>query len=268
MRLGINTSLENYESAAKVGFDYFEPAVTALAQLDEEAFENFKSRVSKTGLPVETACVLFPGEIKLVGETANWGAAESYLKKILARLERLGVKVVVLGSGGSRRIPEGYSPELAEKEFVAAAKKIGDLAEAHGILIALEPINRLETNFLNTVAEGLALVRKIKHPAVKLLADAWHMARENEGVGILFTSAEHLIHAHTAGVVARRFPGTPGENDLAGFFDTLKECGYAGRLTVEAKTEDFSKDAAVSLKYLRGILSGRVSVRETALSGV
>ncbi|MBL8993485.1 MAG: hypothetical protein JNM63_09110, partial [Spirochaetia bacterium] len=102
MRLGINTSLENYESASEAGFDYFEPAAVALAKLDEEGFENFLARVSRTGLPVETACVLFPGEIKVVGPEASWKAAEIYLKKIFPRLQKLGVKIVVLGSGGAR----------------------------------------------------------------------------------------------------------------------------------------------------------------------
>lgn len=265
MRLGITTTLEQYESAAEAGFDYYEPAVTALAKLDEEAWGNFLSRVSKAGLPVETACVLFPGEIKLVGPEADWDVSENYLKKVFPRLEQVGVKVVVLGSGGARRVPEGYPAESAEKQFISAARKIGDLAETFGILIALEPINHLETNFLNTVSEGLALVRKIKHPSVKLLADAWHMAKENEGPGVLFSAAEALIHAHTAGVVERRFPGTSGEKDLAGFFDTLMECGYAGRLTVEAKTDDFSKDAALAMGHLRHFFSGRALARQTVL---
>ena len=81
----------------------------------------------------------------------------------------------------SRKVPDGFDRAKAEEQFVAILKRLGAAAEPLGITVAMESLNRSETNFGNTLRDCLRYVNAAGHPRVKLVADLYHMMRENEG---------------------------------------------------------------------------------------
>ena len=65
--------------------------------------------------------------------------------------------------------------------------------------LALEPINRYETNFVNTVEDGLAVLEEVGAPNFKLLLDTFHMNIEEADIGMSFRRAEgRLGYVHFA----------------------------------------------------------------------
>ncbi len=158
---------------------------------------------------------------------------------------------MVFGSGGARRVPDGFSKDEAFEQLVAFGKRIAPEARSHGITVAIEPLRREETNIINSAAEGLALVEAIGDPNFQLMIDFYHLASEKEHPAIVSRAKDHLRHLHMANPAGRVFPIAWEEYDYAPFFSTLRQAGYDRRISVEASTKDLAADAPRAIALLR-----------------
>src|SRR5690606_33750530 len=90
------------------------------------------------------------------------------------------------------------SPEQKELEWNRAVKnlrKVCDMAEARGLQIALEPLNRFESDLVNTAEDVVRLVNEIDHPAAKVLLDGFHMNIEEPDIEkAIKLAGDKLIH--------------------------------------------------------------------------
>ena len=254
MNIGICTSAENIKMVENMGFDYVESSVTGIVQLDHDEFDRIARQVDDSSIKCEAFNVLFPGHIKLTGPGVDIGEIQSYLERAFDRITLLGAKVVVFGSGGSRRIPDGFNREKAWNQLVEFARTIGDVAGRYGIIIAVEPLNRAETNIINSVEEGLKFVRDVDHANIKITADFYHMRRENEPMDVLIQAGKDIAHLHIANSNGRVYPMDPSEDAYDAFFDALKKAGYQARVSVEAGTRDIEKDGPAALSVLKYFL--------------
>jgi len=173
------------------------------------------------------------------------------LRNALDRVAALGVQVVVFGSGGARRVPDGFSKDEAFAQLVAFGKRAAAEARPRGITIAIEPLRREETNIINSAGEGLTLVQAIDDPNFQLMIDFYHLASEHEDPSIVGRAGAHLRHLHMANPTGRVFPQDWSEYDYAPFFAALKQTGYAHRISVEASTKDLPADAPRAIALLR-----------------
>jgi sugar phosphate isomerase/epimerase len=204
----------------------------------------------KTGLACEACNNFFPPRVRLTGPDARQTAAFDYAQRAMDRAANLGAKIIVFGSSAAKNVPAGFDRGDAWKQIVDLLANLGPMAQVRGITIAIEPLNRLESNIINLAAEGLELVRQVAHPNVQLLIDYYHMTMEKESLEIIASAGAAIRHVHLANVEGRTFP-TIMQGDFRNFFDTLRLAGYAGRCSVEAYTLDFSADAARALQVLR-----------------
>jgi len=171
---------------------------------------------------------------------------------------RLGMTVVVFGSSGARNVPSGFPWETAWTQLRLLLLALAPIAEQAGVTIAIEHLNRGESNILTSLAEGSRMAQEVAHPRVRLLVDAYHLRQENESPAILAEVAPAIAHVHIAQAAERVFPD--GHDDtLADFFAHLRAVGYRGRCSIEAYTRDFSADAARALRVCRD-LTGATSV--------
>ena len=101
------------------------------------------------------------------------------------------------------------------------------------VTICLEPLNRFETYFLNTLEDAARLVHEIGAPNVKIHFDTFHAnIEERHPAEALRSVVKHLGHVHIS-ENDRGIPGT-GHNDWKGVLRVLKEAGYDGWLTIES----------------------------------
>ena len=116
--------------------------------------------------------------------------------------------------------------------------------------MAIEPLNRRETNLINAVAEAAALAERIAHPAVSVLSDLYHVVVEAEPFAATARAAALLTHVHIA-APDRQMP-LPGrdEPELRDFFLTLRSIGYDGRVSIEARWSGL-EDAIAGLHLMR-----------------
>jgi D-psicose/D-tagatose/L-ribulose 3-epimerase len=255
--IGYCVGLKGLELAKAAGFDYVELGTTEITALSDADFEAAVAQVKAAGIPTPNANLFLPGTLKLTGPEAVAPEEQMvYVKKAFTRLERLGVKILCFGSGGARRVPEGFPKEQAFAQLVAFGKRIAPEARAHGITVVIEPLRRQETNIINTTAEGFALVKAVDDPNFELLVDFYHLASEQEDPQIMVEAKDHIRHLHMANPQGRVFPLKWDEFDYAPFFTTLRRIGYAGRMSIEASSPDVPAQAPQSIDLLRRAFAG------------
>lgn len=249
MKFGMCAGLEKMGEVAALGFDYIEPSVSGVAAMTDEEFAAALAAAKEAGLPCPAFNVLFPGTMLLLGDEAKDAEIAAYLNKAFARVQALGGKTVVFGSGKSRRRPDGTSYGDAFRRLVEVTRLIGEIAQQYGVTIVIEPLNREETNMINSMAEGAALAAAVNHPNVALLSDYFHVAKESEPVEDIVRLGG-VCHTHMATKEGRRYPMEADEG-IRAFFASLKAAHYTGMMSIEGKTDDMAADAPVALKVLK-----------------
>jgi sugar phosphate isomerase/epimerase len=251
-QVGYCVGLKGLALAKSVGFDYVELGTTELTALSDAEFEAAVAQVKAAGIPTPNANLFLPGTLKLTGpEPASVETQMTYVRKAFDRLNRLGVESLCFGSGGARRVPDGFPKEQAFQQLVEFGKRIAPEAKAKGITVVIEPLRKQETNIINTAGEGLELVKAVDHPNFQLLIDFYHLASEQEDPQIVVRGKDHLRHLHTANPKGRVFPLEWTEFDYGPFFAKLREIGYTGRISVEASSTDVPAEAPRSIALLR-----------------
>ncbi|MDB9975244.1 sugar phosphate isomerase/epimerase [Candidatus Thioglobus sp.] len=138
----------------------------------------------------------------------------------------------------------GKEKEDKFKNSSNSIKKISSLLTEKNIKLGIEPLNRYESDFINTVDEGLRLCELIDHPNVGLLLDVYHMNIEEKNMCQSIEKARHkLFHFQ----VAENDRGVPGSGSInwPEIFSTLKKINYKGHVSLEMfiqANEDTSKD--------------------------
>jgi sugar phosphate isomerase/epimerase len=241
--------------AALAGFDYIEMMVGDLLKPreDEAAFTVGLAEVQKHGLPCTAVNVFVPGNLKITGPAADMALLEAYVTTACHRAEKAGVKVIVFGSGGARRIPDGFERTEAWKQLVAFCRMLAPVAAAHGVSVAVEPLNQAECNVLTSVGECARLVREVDHPAIRLLVDAFHLAKDHDSIEDIVANGDILAHVHVATVPGRLAPGME-DCDLAPFFNALVRGGYNRRISIEAILPEHWEDLRQSLELMEKLL--------------
>jgi D-psicose/D-tagatose/L-ribulose 3-epimerase len=132
------------------------------------------------------------------------------------------------------------SPEKRQAEWnlaVTNLRIVCTMATERNLLIALEPLNRFESDLINTAADVLRLIDDINHPAAKVLLDGFHMNIEEPDIeAALKLVGDKLIHLQ----VAENYRGTPGtgQTNWAAYHRGLKAIGYNGTISIESFTPD------------------------------
>jgi sugar phosphate isomerase/epimerase len=255
-KISIGVCSHDVAGAVKYGFDYIEPAAAEIAAMTQEQFAAFSHAVLASPIRCDSFNSLIRRpDLKVVGDAVPVAALREYLELCLPRCRSLGASVVVWGSAGSRNVPEGFPRERAWDQIAEFLRMAGEIALRHKVVIAIEPLRKQESNILNTGAETLQMVRKVKHPAIKMIIDYYHLRVENEDPHIVETARKEIVHLHFANPHGRLWPHDLAEDDhYTEFFRYLKKIHYAGGISIEGRGS-FEKDAAASLEFFRRALA-------------
>lgn len=250
MKIGVCGGIDRIRGVAENGFDYLEGNFRWIACCTDKEFDKFKSELNKYSVPCEAANCFLPGELKITGGNIDYNAITDYLEKGFTRANELGVKVVVMGSGGARNITENYSYDKAVRDIINVVKNyVMPIADKYGIDFVFEPLCKCESNIINTIKEGGMLASAINHPRVGTLGDLYHMYVEGDTYDDVRDLKGIFRHAHISNPVPdcdnkkRCFMKCTDSFDYKGFFDVLKDIGCE-RVSIEADTDDFYADVS------------------------
>ena len=252
-RIGMCSSPENGGLLKEGGGYYIEIAIASflMPESPDDEFQSNAQKAKTCPLPICTANGFFPGDkIRLVGPEVDYDRIERYTEVAMRRAAEVGVKVAVLGSGAARKVPEGFSREKALEQFTEVCRRVAPIAAKYDVVVVIEPLNSKETNLVNSVLEGLEVVKAVKHPNLQVLADLYHMAVENEGPESIIKAGKHLRHVHIAEKAHRTAPGIEGD-DFTPYFRALKKIKYKGSISLECGWPDMKKQLKSSVEEVK-----------------
>ena len=251
VKVGYCGPLKDMDAVKAAGFDYMEVRTSEVAALSDADYEKAAARFRELGLPVLSANLFLPGDIKVTGPLIDKERQMEYVRRALDRVSRLGARLVVFGSGGARQVPEGFSKQEAFEQLVDFGKRIAPEAKARNITIAIEPLRHQESNIINTAAEGLQWVNAVNDPNIQLMIDYYHFEVEKEDLGDIFKVKDHLRHLHMANPNGRVVPLKWEEYDYAPFFADMRKIHYDRLISVEASTKDLRTEGPQAIALLR-----------------
>jgi len=256
MRFGVNTfiwrspfstahDLDLVDLAADLGAEVFEVAVEEPSLVDADALAQ-ALRARALGAVV---CGAY-GPGRDVGDP-DPGVREStlaYIARLIGLAAHLGAEVVAgpaYGSVGLARALSAAERRAEHERVVASLREAAQEAAAHGVRLALEPLNRFETDRVNTVEQGLRLCDDVGHDALGLHLDTFHMHLEERNSGAAIRqamAAGRLYHFHAC----ENDRGVPGRGQVAWRSVTaaLRESGYDGDVVIESFTPAVTSIAA------------------------
>lgn len=241
------------DRAAAFGYDGVE---LALLRADEVDVPRMKRRLSATGL--EIPCIS-SGQV-FAADRLYFTHPESAVRE--AAVDRIVGMIRLAAEFGSKvntgrvrgLIHDGETLETATQRYLSCLHRCADVAEQAGVELIVEPVNRYEINFINTCAEGLAIVKEAARKSVRLMPDLFHMNIEDASFRAAFESARgHIGYVHVADS-NRLAPGW-GHMPFDEIFQILADIGYDGYLTAEILPKpDPDQAAAQAARYLLGKL--------------
>lgn len=238
--VGMSGSLDRAEFYKTQGAEFLTIGTDDLLAPDqgEDKFEAQLAKARQAPLPV-LACNGFirPPHLHCVGPEANHDAVLAWAETALRRMQKVGGRFIVFGSGKARRVPEGWPLEKADEQFVSLLQRMGPLAAEARVTIAVEQLQPRECNFLNHIGRAASLIRRAQHPNIRLLADLFHMSQVGDTPEDLRAAMDVVVHVEIAEKGGRTYPGVKGD-DFRPFFRVLKQAGYRGALSIEARGED------------------------------
>lgn len=143
-------------------------------------------------------------------------------------------------------------------------REAADYAGQKGIKLAIEPLNRFETDLINTVEQGLELLERVGQDNVGFLLDTFHMNLEEKNIGAAIRAAgKHIFNFHSC----ENDRGVPGSghvpwNEVAG---ALKDIHYDGYVVIEAFTTDI-KEIAKAVSQWRPLASSQDAIASEGIS--
>ena len=121
----------------------------------------------------------------------------------------------------------------ARERALEAYRRLADRASAAGIRLGIEPVNRYESSFVNTLGQAVEIIEAVGSPALFVQMDTYHMnIEETDVTAALEAAAPHLGYAHIGESNRGRLGA--GNFDFSSYFKTLGRIGYGGAMTLES----------------------------------
>ena len=251
VKLGICAGIDAFPRPPG-GLDFIEAHVQVLLKplRGEDELAGSLAAAAACPVPILAANCFLPGDLRSTGADVKAAELDAYVTTAFARARRVGIETIVFGSGGSRRVPDGFDHAEATGQLVGHLKRWGPIAAENGVTIVVEPLCTHDCNIITSVGEGAALVRRVAHPNVRLLVDTYHMAMDGDPPEAIAEAADLIAHVHVSEKEGRTPPGVHGE-DLRQYFAPLRKAGYDGAYSLECNWADLSAQAEAALASLR-----------------
>jgi len=247
MRFGVNTflftspfndaSTKLFPKFQKWGFDTIEIAIEDPSHIDPA---HVKRELDRHGLVCGSVCAAMGPERDLRGTPAQQKTGLTYMKALLDQMVVLDCPSLIGPVYSAVGRADAVPADEYKKQWATVVKNLKDLSKYAGKLgrqICLEPLNRFETDFINTCDQGLKMIEAVGSPALKLHLDTFHMnIEEKDQAAAIRKAGKHLAHFHACGSDR----GTPGNDhiDWKPIAKALKDIRYEGDVVIESFTTD------------------------------
>lgn len=218
--------------AKEYGYDLFEIAVEDAALIDLKKVKNVAREI---GLELSVSGAFGPERDISSDNLAYRKIGLSYIKDCIRIANELESPVFggpLYSAVGKTRLVSKEQKELERQYCIENLFEATNYAQEMGVVLALEPLNRFETDMINTIEQALALINEIDHPHLKILLDTFHTNIEEKNVvNSILMLGDKLAHVQ-GNENDRGTPGT-GHVNWIGIRDALVQIGYKGSIVLE-----------------------------------
>lgn len=221
MKFGINTflftspftteSVSLFPQFKQWGFDSVEIALEDASHIDAK---KVRKALDDNGLICGSICAAMGADRDFRGTAADQEGAKKYLEGIIDVMPELGCSYLIGPLYSAVGRADAVEPEEYKKQWelvVKHLKQLAGYAQKANVTLCIEPLNRFETDFINTCDQVLRLVGDIDHPSVGVHLDTFHMnIEEKDQVKAILKAGDKLKHFHSCGTDR----GTPGKDHL------------------------------------------------------
>ncbi|MSP49831.1 MAG: sugar phosphate isomerase/epimerase [Alphaproteobacteria bacterium] len=219
------------------GLDFVEMLVP---EPDEVGLPELKAAIAGAGLSVALAARINPTRDPTSDDALVRKAGRAYLKRCIDVATALGARIVGGPVYGAPLVFAGRAPSPVDEKTrtartawaIEALAEAGAYAAAKGVVLAVEPLNRFETDMVNTAGQAVELIQKARAPGLGVMLDTFHMnMEEGDMMAAIRTAGRYLVHFQ-ANENHRGFLGT-GHIDWATVCHGLAAVKYHGPITLE-----------------------------------
>jgi sugar phosphate isomerase/epimerase len=249
MKIGWCAALDEAARLRDLGYDFIEAPLAPMNFEDDGGFAAAKAKIAACALPIKAFNVYLPRDMIVVGPDIDERRIALYLERGAELMALAGASIVVFGSAWARNIPAGFERARGEAQFERMLHTSADALRGTGVTLVIEPMNRRESNIVNSLAEGRRFSEIVDRPEMRVLADFYHMSEEAEPLSELAAHGNWLKHTHVADT-ARLEPGSgtyPYEQFVAG----LRSSHYSGMISVECGSPIPEQSKRNALAFLR-----------------
>ncbi|HJN18800.1 MAG TPA: sugar phosphate isomerase/epimerase family protein [Armatimonadota bacterium] len=255
MKIGVNlllwesqmgpSAVEDIHKAAEMGFDGVEIFIDDPANLD---CAGIRAAAQEHDLGLTSCSIVGPDRHLISDDATIRQQALDYLRAGCDVCAEIGADTFCGPLYAGVGVLAGRPRNDAEWDrAVTGLKAVAEHADGCDVTLALEPLNRFETYFINTSEDCVKLCRDIDHPRAKVHLDTFHMGIEEKDIaGAVLTAGDLLWHVHCS-ENDRGTPGT-GHTEWDEFFAALRQVGYDRWLVIESfvlGNEAIAKAAAI-----------------------
>src|SRR5215213_4965189 len=249
-----DTMMAKWEHAQRLGFDAIELRGAGEGRFAARLPE--LQDAAAAGVPMPTVCVEM---LHFVGDFDPVKRADALeqMKSQLSVMAEIGGRLAMTpASYGmfSKRLPPVVPPRSEAEDAEILLDAFGQLAahaEAEGVIIALEPLNRYENHMINTLADAASLCAQIGSPNLGIAADTYHMnIEEADPLKALVAAAPWIRHVQVSD--SNRLEPGAGHIDWSATLETLWAIGYTDELAYECRLSgDVDEVLPTSIRRMR-----------------
>jgi len=253
------------------GFDVIELPIENIGDWDAS---RARELLDELGLIATTAAVMTPDRDLVSGDRGVIESTQDYVRAATDMAARAGARTLA----GPMYSPVGKTWPMDASERATVVRRLvenlrplADYAGEQGVTLALEPLNRFETSFMNTAEQVMEVVDRVASPALGVLLDTFHMnIEEHDPAAAIRLCKGQLAHFHACGCDR----GAPGDDQIPWpqIAAALRDTGYEGPLVIESFTienQPIARAAAIwrplaptqdaiatdGLRFLKGVLA-------------
>ncbi len=233
-----NDAVINFPKFKEIGFDGVEIALQEKGDIDTALV---KDKLSENGLACGSLCALMGAGTDLRGpgkESIENG--KQYIRDLIDTAVEIGAQVIVgplYSAVGRAEMVEAAQRKTDWQLVKRGLKEVCAYAEDKGIYLALEPLNRFETDFINICADALRMIDEVGSSMLKVHLDTFHMNIEEKSSADAIRAAGDLLYLLHASENDRGAPGT-GQVSWESIAEALRDVQYDRWVVIESFTPE------------------------------
>lgn len=243
-----STNFDLLYKVADMGYDIIEVAVEDKELID---WTRLKNIAHETGLSVTISGAFGFNRDISSDDAAIRKNGHDYIVDCIRIAETMNSPIFtgpVYSAVGKTRLVSADRKQQERNWCLDNLREVGRIAEQCGVVLGVEPLNRFETDMINTAEQALSLVREADHPSIKISLDTFHNNIEEKSIPAAIRAIGRELLCHVQGNESDR--GTPGTGnvDWPGIKAALTDIDYDGAVVIEtfgAPSEELAKAASI-----------------------